>query len=187
MFKSLKNELLIKKSIKVALMEKREIEALFKNVTELADAKKLYKKLAKQLHPDVGGDEESFKALNAVYNHILEHGLFFSSEIEFDLDIEKIISQILHYENILIEVVGKWIWVSGDTKEIKEALLKRLKELYPSNVIFLHAYKYFREAQYPGVGHKKFTNWTEHKEWMRKEANRLERIAHNKKVSEEYK
>ena len=103
-------------------MEKREIETLFKNVTELAEAKKLYKKLAKQLHPDVGGDEESFKALNAVYNHILEHGLFFSSEIEFDIEIEKIISQILHYENILIEVVGKWIWISGDTKEIKEAL-----------------------------------------------------------------
>lgn len=103
-------------------MEKREIKALFKNVTELADAKKLYKKLAKQLHPDVGGDEESFKALNAVYNNILEYGLFFSSEIEFDIEIEKIISQILHFENILIEVVGKWIWVSGDTKEIKEVL-----------------------------------------------------------------
>ena len=103
-------------------MKKIEIETLFKNVTELADAKKLYKKLAKQLHPDVGGDEESFKALNAVYNHILEHGLFFSSEIEFDIEIEKIISQILHYENILIEVIGKWIWVSGDTKEIKEVL-----------------------------------------------------------------
>lgn len=103
-------------------MEKREIETLFKNVTELSDAKKLYKQLAKKLHPDVGGDEESFKALNAVYNHILEHGLFFSSEIEFDLDIEKIISQILHFENIEIEVVGKWIWISGDTKAIKETL-----------------------------------------------------------------
>uniref|UniRef100_UPI004048447C hypothetical protein n=1 Tax=Aliarcobacter sp. TaxID=2321116 RepID=UPI004048447C len=103
-------------------MEKLEIETLFKNVTELAEAKKLYKKLAKQLHPDVGGDEESFKALNAVYNHILEHGLFFSSEITFDLDIEKIISQILHFENIEIEIVGKWIWISGETKEIKETL-----------------------------------------------------------------
>ena len=103
-------------------MEKREIETLFKNVTELAEAKKLYKKLAKQLHPDAGGDEESFKSLNAVYNHILEHGLFFSSEIEFDIEIEKIILQVLHFENILIEVVGKWIWISGDTKEIKETL-----------------------------------------------------------------
>ena len=70
-------------------MEKLEIEKLFKEITELAEAKKLYKKLAKQLHPDVGGDEESFKALNAVYNHILEHGLFFSSEVNFDIDIEK--------------------------------------------------------------------------------------------------
>lgn len=103
-------------------MKKEEIETLFKNVSELADAKKLYKQLAKKLHPDIGGDEESFKALNAVYNHILEHGLFFSSEIKFDIDIEKIISQVLHFENIEIEVVGKWIWISGDTKAIKETL-----------------------------------------------------------------
>ncbi|MDK2062759.1 hypothetical protein PT520_09545 [Aliarcobacter butzleri] len=103
-------------------MERLEIEKLFKEVTELVEAKKLYKNLAKKLHPDVGGDEESFKALNAVYNHILEHGLFFSSETSFDLDIEKIISQVLHFENIEIEVVGKWIWISGDTRAIKETL-----------------------------------------------------------------
>lgn len=29
-------------------------------------------------------------------------------------------SKILHYENIMIEVVGSWIWLSGDTKHIKE-------------------------------------------------------------------
>ena len=42
-----------------------------------------------------------------------------------DLELEKIISQILHYENITIELVGSWIWISGDTKAIKE----KLKEL----------------------------------------------------------
>ena len=32
---------------------------------------------------------------------------------------------ILHFENITIELVGSWVWVSEDTKEIKE----KLKEL----------------------------------------------------------
>ena len=39
-----------------------------------------------------------------------------------DLELEKIISQILHYENIVIEVIGSWIWLSGDTKQIKDTL-----------------------------------------------------------------
>jgi hypothetical protein len=103
-------------------MKKEEIEALFRSVSELTEAKKLYKQLAKKLHPDVGGDDESFKALNAVYNNIIEHNLYFSNEYKFDLEIEKIISQILHYENIEIEVIGKWIWISGETREIKETL-----------------------------------------------------------------
>jgi flavorubredoxin len=60
--------------------------------------------------------------LNSIYTNILENGIYFSNEFKFDLEIEKIISQILHYENILIEVVGSWIWLSGDTKEIKDKL-----------------------------------------------------------------
>lgn len=103
-------------------MKKEDIEELFKSVSELSEAKKLYKKLAKELHPDVGGNEEDFKILNNVYNHILEHGLYFSNETKFDLDLEKIISKVLHFENIEIEVIGKWIWISGETKLIKEDL-----------------------------------------------------------------
>ncbi|WP_298753822.1 hypothetical protein [uncultured Arcobacter sp.] len=33
-----------------------------------------------------------------------------------------VISKILHFEHIVIEVVGSWIWVSGDTRHIKETL-----------------------------------------------------------------
>jgi len=103
-------------------MKTEDIKELFKNVSELAEAKKLYKKLAKQLHPDVGGTDEEFKLLNNVYTDILQNGLYFSNEVKFDLDLEKIISKILHFENIEIEIIGKWIWINGDTKAIKEDL-----------------------------------------------------------------
>jgi len=102
-----------------------EIKKEFENVTGLNEAKKIFKKLAKELHPDIGGSEEEFKILKNVYDDIVEHKIYFSADCKFDLELEKIISQILHFENITIEVVGSWIWLSGDTKIIKD----KLKEL----------------------------------------------------------
>jgi len=102
-----------------------DIKKEFEGVTGLNEAKKVFKRLARLLHPDVGGDEESFKTLKNVYDDIVEHKIYFSNNAKFDIELEKIISQILHFENITIEVVGSWIWLSGDTKAIKE----KLKEL----------------------------------------------------------
>ena len=106
-------------------MTREEIIKEFSEVTGINEAKKVYKTLAKKLHPDVGGSEEEFKLLNAIYNDFIENKIYFSNEFQIDLDLEKIISQILHFENITIELVGSWIWLSGDTKEIKD----KLKEL----------------------------------------------------------
>ena len=106
-------------------MTHSQIEEQFKGIEGINEAKKIYKQLARKLHPDVGGSDELFKMLNSIYTNIIENKIYFTNEFKFDLEIEKIISQILHYENILIEVVGSWVWVSGDTREIKE----KLKEL----------------------------------------------------------
>ena len=103
-------------------MTREEILREFKSVEGINEAKKIYKTLAKKLHPDVGGDEESFKLLNAIYTDLIEHKIYFSNDIKIDIELEKIISLILHFENITIELVGSWVWVSGDTKEIKEKL-----------------------------------------------------------------
>ena len=107
-------------------MTREEILREFKGVEGINEAKKIYKTLAKKLHPDmVGGDEESFKLLNVIYTDLIEHKIYFSNDFKIDIELEKIISLILHFENITIELVGSWVWVSGDTKEIKE----KLKEL----------------------------------------------------------
>ena len=106
-------------------MTREEIIKEFSEVIGINEAKKVYKILAKKLHPDVGGSEEEFKLLNAIYNDFIENKIYFSNDFKIDLDLEKIISQILHFENITIELVGSWIWLSGDTKEIKD----KLKEL----------------------------------------------------------
>ena len=134
-------------------MTKEQILAEFKNVSGINEAKKTYKILAKQLHPDVGGTEEEFKILNSVYNELIEHKIYFSSGVKIDIELEKIISLILHFENITIELIGSWIWVSGSTKEIKE----KLKELG-----FRYASKkkmwYFGEMKSKNMGKTKSMN-----------------------------
>lgn len=107
-------------------MTREEILKEFKGIEGINEAKKIYKTLAKKLHPDMeNGSEEAFKILNAVYTDLIEHKIYFSNDFKIDIELEKVISLILHFENITIELVGSWVWVSGDTKEIKE----KLKEL----------------------------------------------------------
>ncbi len=42
----------------------KKIHVDFKAIKQDKQIKRLYKELAKKLHPDVGGDEKEFKALN---------------------------------------------------------------------------------------------------------------------------
>ena len=103
-------------------MTRDEILREIQDIEGINEAKKIYKTLAKKLHPDVGGSEEDFKILNEIYNNLIEHKIYFSNSSKIDIELEKIISLILHFENINIELIGSWIWVNGDTKEIKEKL-----------------------------------------------------------------
>lgn len=104
------------------MLSTKEIKNEFNGITGINEAKIIYKKLARKLHPDVGGSEEEFKSLNAIYTDLIEHKIYFSNDIKIDVELEKVISLILYFENITIELIGTWIWVSGETREIKEKL-----------------------------------------------------------------
>lgn len=88
-------------------MTREEIINEFAEVIGINEVKKVYKRLAKKLHPDVGGSDEEFKILNSVYNDFLENKIYFLNESKIDLELEKIISQILHFENITIELYAQ--------------------------------------------------------------------------------
>ncbi len=91
-------------------MTQELIKQEFSQVTGINEAKATFKRLAKILHPDVGGSNEEFKILNSIYNDLISNNLYFSNDTKYDIELEKIISQILHYENITIEVIGSWIY-----------------------------------------------------------------------------
>lgn len=112
--------------------------ATFNNIQEL---KKQYKKLALELHPDKGGNEEDFKAMSNEYQELLKAALKgkfpndaekVESELQIDEQLREALNKIINLVGLDIEICGNWIWVGGNTyankKEIKEAGFKYAKK-----------------------------------------------------------
>jgi len=99
-------------------------------INNLDDLKRQYYQLAKQYHPDSGGSTQQFQDLQKVYeshfNTLLKGGNLTkeqeSNEIEIDIAIRDIIDNLINLEGLTIEVIGKWLWVGGNTFPLKTIL-----------------------------------------------------------------
>lgn len=104
-----------------------------KDAKNLQELKREYFKLAKKLHPDITKDSgESMKQLNNEYDHLkttlkndIKIDKDYLKETVFSMDYFKdIITELLKYSNITIEIVGSWLWISGiGTYAIKDKIL----------------------------------------------------------------
>lgn len=102
------------------------------NIETLEQLKKAYRKLCFKLHPDVGGSDEEMKILNAEYEimfervkniHVNKDGEFYNKETdEAPHEFRDLIEQLLKMADIEVEIIGTFVWVTGDTKPHKEAL-----------------------------------------------------------------
>jgi len=108
-------------------------QSYFSNTTDINILKSEYKKLVKQYHPDNnnGNTLEIMQAINNEYDYILKNRIFFDNEkqketeINFSNTMKEILSKIINFDNVKIEIIGSWIWLDGNTYAIKE----QLKEL----------------------------------------------------------
>jgi len=99
-------------------------------IEDLDSLKKQYFKLAKKYHPDAGGTTVQFQQLQAEYDVLLQKLLRGSSlnteqkenEIIIDKAIRNIIDAIINIDGLDIEVVGKWLWVAGQTYPVRTSL-----------------------------------------------------------------
>jgi len=110
-------------------MTNTQIKQELQKARDLKELKSIMRKLSKLVHPDLGGDTEQMQYLNEIYNKALENFIYFTStgtaeETEININVEKIIRDLLHLEDIEIEICGSWIWVKGETKQHKETLKK---------------------------------------------------------------
>ena len=102
----------------------------FTNIKTLEELKKEYKRLALENHPDRGGDVEVMKAINAEYDimfnrvkdiHINAKGETYTKEnTETPSEFKDIIDKLIRMEGLEIEIIGCFIWLSGNTRAHKD-------------------------------------------------------------------
>jgi hypothetical protein len=101
-----------------------------KIIQDLDSLKKQYLKLAKKYHPDAGGTTIQFQELQNEYERLFKKLLNGSglseeakeNEVEIDKEIRNIIDALVNLENLNVELIGKWLWISGETYPVKDVL-----------------------------------------------------------------
>lgn len=94
----------------------------FMNVTTIEELKQQYKKLAFKHHPDRGGDITIMQVINAEYEALTQKLKDETTTAQDLADFKEVIDKLVNTPGITIEIVGTWIWVSGETKPIKQTL-----------------------------------------------------------------
>jgi len=104
----------------------------FAGLKEQTEIKSCYKRLVFKHHPDKGGDTATMQEINSQYADVMR-GIYQSegkTEESVDWWMEQegmifdVIAKLVNLEGLEVELLGVWIWISGDTKKHKEALGK---------------------------------------------------------------
>lgn len=81
----------------------------------LSEIKRQYHGLAIKYHPDRGGDEETMKEINAEYDYLLKGYID-------ETDFKGIVNNLMKFNDLEVTLIGTWVWVKGNTFNIKEEL-----------------------------------------------------------------
>jgi len=135
----------------------------FSNPQTLEELKKQYRELAFKYHPDRGGSNEVMKVINTEYDELFEilkdihktkDGETYTAKQETSETSEQfrnIVDELMRMDNIIIEVIGSFVWVTGNTKIHKEKL-KELKFQWHSKKIAW----YLKPEDYKKRSHKDY-------------------------------
>lgn len=109
----------------------------FTNVNTLDELRSQYKTLLKRFHPDQpDGSGDATKAINAEYerlfkrikeNHTSAEKTAQNAKYDATEDalLREMLNKIINLAGINIEIIGQWLWLSGNTYQYR----KELKEL----------------------------------------------------------
>jgi hypothetical protein len=133
----------------------------FKNINTLDELRTMYRKLAMEHHPDRGGSTQNMQEINNEYD-ILSKTLINSNttfsegrkawETFVSDEIRQKLNEIIFLEDIIIEIIGCWIWVTGNTRAVKEDLKSHGFKFSPNKLAW-----YWQYGDYHKLSKKQFT------------------------------
>ena len=159
----------------------------FKSCRCVEDVKQQYKELIKQWHPDVCSRADATKTMSQINNEYeaafnrlknthrsaAAEETYYQKETNETFDeYRDILEALIHYPGIVIEVIGSWLWVSGETKPIKEELKKLGFQFSAKKISW-----YFHFEPYHKKHGKKFTMEELRQMWGSREVETKERQA----------
>lgn len=117
----------------------------FKNVNTLEELRKQYKELLKRYHPDnPNGSTEATQEINQEYEKLFkllkdrhdskrtsdkEEKTSYYNNMKYDFSedvkLREVLNKVINLSGVTIEIIGEWIWISGNTYQYK----KELKEI----------------------------------------------------------
>lgn len=115
------------------------MSAWFDGCSTLDEIRKQYHKLCMKWHPDLGGDTKTMQDINASYTeatqrtvradskfdwqkHYSSREAWWAASDDMSERIRQTIERLVKLSGIGIELCGTWIWVSGNTRAVKEEL-----------------------------------------------------------------
>ena len=114
----------------------------FSKCKTLEQLKSEYKKLAFWFHPDRGGDTATMQEINNQYERMFERvknihvnvkGETYEQPVdEVPTEFIELINELIKLTDIEIEIIGKFVWIGGNTKPNKDAI-KKLGFKFSSN------------------------------------------------------
>ena len=123
----------------------------FANPQTMQELKQQYRDLAMQHHPDrPGGQKEAMQQINAEYEELFATlpRANKAEEKESPAEYPGMIYQVINLAGIEIEVIGCWIWITGDTRQHKDYLKTLGFKFAPKKVAwYWKPYKYHKRSK----------------------------------------
>ena len=104
----------------------------FTECKTIEEVKAAFRDYAKKLHPDCGGDAAEFRRMMDDYNiafnrykdiHKAADGTTYEKQTtETAAEFAEVINTVIHMDGIIIEIIGSWVWLEGNTYPYREQI-----------------------------------------------------------------